>query len=224
MGEVITREATAEIEDILTGCRSGRLRHNQEIFHCGTAHCIAGWHEVRKEEESTCGIGSPWQNAQKDWGLSESEATLFFASNAVFPLQFAVLETLKAGYRLQKDSRFLQHLRDVLGTVSRSYRCEKGLAVSSKGKTVSQDLEREWWKEARPDFLERVGGLKRQLERHTGKQAEAERYLLDRVLAYEYPKEELVELAEILLNKPTDRPGRKIEVEEIILEEVVMNG
>lgn len=39
----LSKKITNEIRWILEGCRDGKLKHNQEAFHCGTAHCIAGW-------------------------------------------------------------------------------------------------------------------------------------------------------------------------------------
>lgn len=40
----LPKEITDEIRYILEGIKSGRLEHVQSDFHCGTAHCVAGWY------------------------------------------------------------------------------------------------------------------------------------------------------------------------------------
>jgi len=44
--ERISENTTKELRYILEGIRDGRLQHKQESYHCGTAHCVAGWKEV----------------------------------------------------------------------------------------------------------------------------------------------------------------------------------
>lgn len=44
--DVISPEAIADMIRIFEGLCSGSLKHIQPMFHCGTAHCFAGWKEV----------------------------------------------------------------------------------------------------------------------------------------------------------------------------------
>ena len=39
-----------EVYEIIQGIKSGKLNHEQSSFHCGTAHCLAGWMEVKELE------------------------------------------------------------------------------------------------------------------------------------------------------------------------------
>lgn len=36
------------LRQIIVDVRDGKLEHNQRKYHCGTAHCIAGWYTVFK--------------------------------------------------------------------------------------------------------------------------------------------------------------------------------
>lgn len=49
-----TRKETMErLEFVVSGCESGKLSHKQGWYHCGTAHCIAGWLQVIDHFEET---------------------------------------------------------------------------------------------------------------------------------------------------------------------------
>ncbi len=39
----LTTEKYQEIKQIIADIKSGKKEHNQKVYHCGTAHCIAGW-------------------------------------------------------------------------------------------------------------------------------------------------------------------------------------
>jgi hypothetical protein len=118
----LSKEVTDDIRGILEGIRSGRYQHDQRVFHslCGTAHCVAGWKQAldyaakRKEEGKDVDIRGPLTEcflrgemgvsaltyAKTKWGLTDWEQELLFAGYADFALQFGLLETLEAGYRL----------------------------------------------------------------------------------------------------------------------------
>lgn len=130
----LPKEVTNEIRFILEGCRDGRLEHNQEEFHCGSAHCISGWKEVmdysktatdnvtaddithtsgfrdweRQWEKALTaqGVDTPttWDYARHQWGLTYKEAYELFWDKKAFPEQFAMLEKLEAGERVQWPS------------------------------------------------------------------------------------------------------------------------
>lgn len=36
------------VEQIIKDIKAGKLAHDQRNWHCGTAHCIAGWFEIKK--------------------------------------------------------------------------------------------------------------------------------------------------------------------------------
>lgn len=42
----LPKEITDQIRYILEKIESGEFRHTQETYHCGSSHCIAGWHAV----------------------------------------------------------------------------------------------------------------------------------------------------------------------------------
>ena len=43
----LSKRAIAELETVVSGIEKGKLQHNQSYIHCGTAHCICGWLEMR---------------------------------------------------------------------------------------------------------------------------------------------------------------------------------
>lgn len=124
----LPKNVTGEIRSILEGCRDGRLKHNQRVFHCGTAHCIAGWKQaldfakacnvkniarVKFAYETDTPVGKyaacfeKWSTvgastyAQEQWGLTYTEARILFNGLASFPGQFALLEQLERGERVK---------------------------------------------------------------------------------------------------------------------------
>jgi hypothetical protein len=123
----ITKDNTDEIREILEGCQTGKLRHDQRNYHCGTSHCIAGFKQVldmSKEfgnEVFDLDFGLPMRRsgltplakqmlstdvgayAQDAWGLSDIEAVILFHSHATFGFQFALLEWLESGKRVSED-------------------------------------------------------------------------------------------------------------------------
>ncbi len=36
----------AKLKEAVEGILSGKLKHNQKLFHCGSAHCVIGWYEM----------------------------------------------------------------------------------------------------------------------------------------------------------------------------------
>jgi len=108
----LPKDVTDEIREILEGCRDGRLEHEQRYSHCGTAHCVAGWKQVRdclrdtgKEEHDEGELfdygGMAWDYAQQQWGLSDPESAELFRMSAQLPDQFEVLRKLESGLRLR---------------------------------------------------------------------------------------------------------------------------
>lgn len=124
----LPKRITNEIREILEGCQSGRLEHEQEIYHCGTAHCIAGWKAVldyskAKNNKSIIkadfdanssfdckitnfinqkqGVFFEDAYAQVVWKLTDKEAEILFDSEATFEQQFALLEKLENGERVK---------------------------------------------------------------------------------------------------------------------------
>lgn len=47
-----TQEHINEIASYLSKFRTGELEHRQEWFHCGTAHCLAGWKAVHDAQKA----------------------------------------------------------------------------------------------------------------------------------------------------------------------------
>lgn len=120
----LPKKITNEIRDILEGCRDGRLKHDQENYHCGTSHCIAGWKatidyaKAKKLDAETLDIPE-WGDraldrfmkalvdctdegyyARKQWELTDTEAYQLFDACTTFPEQFALLAKLEAGQRV----------------------------------------------------------------------------------------------------------------------------
>lgn len=44
--EPLSEKALKEMRFIMDGIKEGRLQHDQGSWHCGSAHCFAGWCEV----------------------------------------------------------------------------------------------------------------------------------------------------------------------------------
>lgn len=113
----VPKHITVQTRFILEGVKSGELKHNQSAYHCGTAHCIAGWHCVLNSkrlgltynpsiddfEEDIEGF-DPWDTAQKDWQLTEAESFILFDCNAVLEVQFSLLKYLEAGNRVEQEN------------------------------------------------------------------------------------------------------------------------
>jgi hypothetical protein len=131
--EKLPKHTTDEIREILEGCKSGELNHNQQNFHCGTKHCIAGWKEVfdfakyKKDpaikiadegllrdlglseftsNEEDCG-DFYWGYAESAWDITSAEADILFSPSSDFDLQFALLERLESGERVIDKFDFL---------------------------------------------------------------------------------------------------------------------
>lgn len=133
----IRTETLIEIREILEGVKHGRLLHDQRSFHtqtaCGTAHCIAGWkahndaakvipgldytyqgpEEITSEEldefmYSKAKTQSEWRYAEKEWGLTATEASHLFESHVTLDEQFELLEVLEAGYTVEMESDWLK--------------------------------------------------------------------------------------------------------------------
>lgn len=103
---------------VMDGIKSGDLKHIQDDYHCGTAHCFAGWVEVLDLQEkgySTSFIGSLWNGCSSNspiicdstWkyakgrlGLNENEATVLFHSDSSLELQVELVRLLNQGRRL----------------------------------------------------------------------------------------------------------------------------
>lgn len=126
---------TELINTILRGIATGELDHNQSEYHCGTAHCIAGWVEVIKakelgysytwfkEVEQPCFtkgdeelyeisplMETTWQFAQRVLGLTPQEAAILFNVMSSFNQMCALLKILNSGRRIdtrEKLSNFL---------------------------------------------------------------------------------------------------------------------
>ena len=123
----LPKKITNEIRKILEGCRDGELKHKQSEYHCGTAHCIAGWkaafdyakvnkdksiltanfdREVERYDEIGRFMNAKHSTyfediyAQKQWRLTDTEANALFEMRATFDEQFALLEKLENGLRV----------------------------------------------------------------------------------------------------------------------------
>jgi len=110
----LPKAVTDEIRFILEGCRDGKLERTQVVFHCGTAHCVAGWKQVldfqkinKLEEPSHQRVDlerlSPdtWAYAAGEWGLTMAESEELFGSHVTIDDQFDVLIRLEKGFRLR---------------------------------------------------------------------------------------------------------------------------
>lgn len=104
-------KASEEIRSILDRCKSGELAHDQSLFFCGTARCIAGWKVhldyVKKSKNPNPESDDLWlflpKNAEypstyaaRKWKLDHDQAWRLFGSEATFPEQYAVVEELEA--------------------------------------------------------------------------------------------------------------------------------
>lgn len=125
----LSKTITNELREILEGCQSGKLQHYQQNFHCGTKHCIAGWwflfdYAKLKNDDSvftahlsSVDAGELVRDISEEFytldyivktkGLTTLEASLLFEAHSAFDLQFAVLEALEAGQRLEDDAFFV---------------------------------------------------------------------------------------------------------------------
>lgn len=117
MTNLLPKHITSQIRFILEGVKSGEFKHCQFSYHCGTAHCIAGWHCVLNSkrlgltynpsiddfEEDIEGF-DPWNKAQEDWGLSDAESFILFDCNATLECQFYLLEYLETGNRVALEN------------------------------------------------------------------------------------------------------------------------
>jgi hypothetical protein len=144
-----------EIESILKRCRSGGLRHDQASWHCGTVHCLAGWHTVfkypdefaaqvkhRSANENWC-ISLPGREtktdgdiAKEDWGLTDTEAAVLFDGCSGYSTQFALISLLRKGHRLHIQEEFPQSPSD--GSEIRNW-----LSESRRLNSVSEDTARQ---------------------------------------------------------------------------------
>ena len=118
-------KATEEIRMILDGCKSGELDHEQEVYFCRTARCVAGWKatfDFEKEhgrygtneevedwaikqvwgynKEAEYGrLYNPtvWSYAEIAWGLpwDSSRVIDLFGSTATFEQQYEALARLE---------------------------------------------------------------------------------------------------------------------------------
>lgn len=50
--ELRHRENRVKLREIIKGVKEGRLDHNQNYYHCGSAHCIAGWYTYLEKEKN----------------------------------------------------------------------------------------------------------------------------------------------------------------------------
>ena len=41
----------AKLKEAVEGILSGKLKHDQEFFHCRSAHCVIGWYEMLTLDE-----------------------------------------------------------------------------------------------------------------------------------------------------------------------------
>lgn len=111
----MNKKITKDIRDILEDIRDGKLDHNQEYYHCGTAHCVAVWKVVRDMLKKDKTLDSPliptdkiedfligetsrdeWEYAQREWGLTIMESIRLFSVGSELEEQFSVLKDLEA--------------------------------------------------------------------------------------------------------------------------------
>jgi hypothetical protein len=121
----LSKDITNEIREILEGCRDGRLKHDQDVFSCNSARCIAGWKIAfdiaksrgkgiatakRLRDRTITDFASArsddeclpeWYYAKEAWGLVAQEASGLFDTDSTLDQQFALLEKLEAGERLE---------------------------------------------------------------------------------------------------------------------------
>jgi hypothetical protein len=144
--EKIRRKAINQMSEILAGIVQGRLKHDQSVWHCGTAHCVAGWntalnhkrlyrkqvkmqleaegleneHELGAWDASTPDGLSDGCLAKEDWDLSSREANYMFDGDASLDEQIGLIEFLRAGHRwLDGDGTY--GLPDGLAEFQRRY-------------------------------------------------------------------------------------------------------
>lgn len=124
--EALPKKITKEIRGILEGIKSGTLAHRQDLYHRGTSHCVAGWKCVydfaraQKDNDilnmdfdhdacvqlsdrlmNAINNDDEWLYAQKQWHLTEKESSALFNVRATLEQQFALLEKLEAGERIE---------------------------------------------------------------------------------------------------------------------------
>ena len=140
----LPKEVTDEIRFILEGIQSGQLKHEQRAYHsdCGTAHCVAGWKQIldyeklggklddldwveyedfeytdcisNKLTETLQTEANPENYAREKWNLSYPESYLLFNVDATLPEQFALLELLERGERIENcvdQDKFLLEIK-----------------------------------------------------------------------------------------------------------------
>ncbi len=116
--KALDKKIINQIEFILNGIKKGELEHVQREFHCGTAHCIAGWHEYFQKVSSGYEYDedfsefrlnnellerewpSAWDIAKADWELTRNEAYILFDQDSTLEEIFKLFEWLKIGRRV----------------------------------------------------------------------------------------------------------------------------
>lgn len=116
----------------MVGIVSGRLEHNQNWWHCGTAACVAGWntniyHHKKADRalKKACTLQGrsaeqilegdyDWDandavQAKRDWQISEAEAGFMFDSGATWAQQIGLIEFLADGHRLTGHETWASH-------------------------------------------------------------------------------------------------------------------
>lgn len=78
-------EIISEIDEIITGIEQGELEHVQDSFHCGTAHCIAGWKVVRDFENAHKGQDiSPCEDIYLAWVRDMLLSEVYYPDSGVY--------------------------------------------------------------------------------------------------------------------------------------------
>lgn len=123
----LSDEALEEMRFIMDGILSGTLNHIQTHFHCGTAHCFAGWkvvldakkkcpsldiHDVIHDDYLGLVINTDfsnseeWSYAQEDWGLTYCESAILFNVCATKAEQDFLVSQLEQGQRFERRKDF----------------------------------------------------------------------------------------------------------------------
>lgn len=121
----LSEKALKEMRYIMDGILSGRMEHKQNEWHCGTAHCFAGWGELLGKKADCqrksifgvalnvpkgidpfrvtleiCGLNQdPQEYCMERWGITYSEASMLFAAENTKATLNAMIKRFEKGFR-----------------------------------------------------------------------------------------------------------------------------
>jgi len=78
--------------------------HNQNEYHCGTSHCVAGWTQVLGHGPMLEYPANVWDDAADQLGLSPEEAHYLFLSGLTIPeIHRRASELIIGEFRIEYD-------------------------------------------------------------------------------------------------------------------------